>query len=190
MEDVHERRDHLTNWLHPEIKKALYVYWETDEGFRHRRLTNRANRALAYGSVTFMKTNAMLSKSLDCDATIMEAFKYTHILKENKERFADQRSMDHFVMRDRTTVFTNNLHTSTLRHSSASVTNWPVDAEDGVNLREQVLELITRSLHQQVSGDPHTRVRHRFSQAGVEARAGAVSADGTTDGGVPRLDAR
>ncbi|RYR62255.1 hypothetical protein Ahy_A04g019690 [Arachis hypogaea] len=101
MEDVCERRDHLTIWLHLDIKKEVYVHWETNERFRHYRLMNRANRASAKsskytgGSVTFMKTNAKLL--MDRDTTIMETFKYTHTLKENKERFAYQRSTDHFV---------------------------------------------------------------------------------------------
>ncbi|RYR43474.1 hypothetical protein Ahy_A08g039882 [Arachis hypogaea] len=44
--------------------KALFVHWETDEGFRHRCLTNRAKRASTRsskytgGSVTFMKMKA------------------------------------------------------------------------------------------------------------------------------------
>ncbi|RYR54282.1 hypothetical protein Ahy_A06g029545 [Arachis hypogaea] len=69
------------------IKKAPLVHWETDEGFSHRRLTNKANRTSARsskyigGSATFMNTK---SKSLDRDATLSETFKYTHILKENK----------------------------------------------------------------------------------------------------------
>ncbi|RYR28553.1 hypothetical protein Ahy_B01g052696 [Arachis hypogaea] len=66
MEDVRERRDHLSIWLRPNIKKTLYVHWETDEGFKHHRLTNRANRASARsskytsGSATFIKTKAGL----------------------------------------------------------------------------------------------------------------------------------
>ncbi|RYR31908.1 hypothetical protein Ahy_B01g056858 [Arachis hypogaea] len=66
LEDVREGRDHLTNWLRPEIKNALLVYWEIDEGFRYRHLTNRANRASAIsskytgGSATFLKTKARL----------------------------------------------------------------------------------------------------------------------------------
>ncbi|RYR67434.1 hypothetical protein Ahy_A03g013785 [Arachis hypogaea] len=101
-EDVRERRDHLTSWLCPKIKKVLYIHWETDKGFRHRRLTNRANmtsvRSSKYigGSATFMKTKARLSKSLDRNAILAKTFKYTHTLKENKERFADQRSVDHY----------------------------------------------------------------------------------------------
>ncbi|QHO00606.1 uncharacterized protein DS421_13g407910 [Arachis hypogaea] len=47
-------------------------------------------------SATFMKTKARLSKSLDRDATLAKTFKYTHTLKENKERYADQRSADHY----------------------------------------------------------------------------------------------
>ncbi|RYR74154.1 hypothetical protein Ahy_A02g008780 isoform A [Arachis hypogaea] len=77
---------------------------ETDEGFKHRLLTNRANRALARSFkytgclVTFMKTKVKLSKSLDRNATLAEIFKYTHTLKENIVRFADQRSMDHYMI--------------------------------------------------------------------------------------------
>ncbi|RYR57063.1 hypothetical protein Ahy_A05g022812 [Arachis hypogaea] len=80
----------------------MYIHWETDEGFRHQCLTNRANRTLARsskytdGSATIMKTKARLSKSLDHNATLAETFKYTHTLKESKERFANQRSVDHY----------------------------------------------------------------------------------------------
>ncbi|RYR24830.1 hypothetical protein Ahy_B02g058374 [Arachis hypogaea] len=80
-------------WLRPDIKKALFVYWETDEGFRHRRLTNRANRAsfrsskYTGNSAAIIKAMARLSKLLDSEATLAETFKYTHTLKENKETF-------------------------------------------------------------------------------------------------------
>ncbi|RYQ91953.1 hypothetical protein Ahy_B09g098029 [Arachis hypogaea] len=66
LEDTRERRDHLTSWLRPKIKKALYVHWETNEEFRHRHLTNRANKASARSSMytgnsaTFMKTKVRL----------------------------------------------------------------------------------------------------------------------------------
>ncbi|RYR53196.1 hypothetical protein Ahy_A06g028197 [Arachis hypogaea] len=100
LEDEHERCDHLTSWLCPKVKKALYVHWETDEGFRHRHLTNRANRASTRsskytgGTATFIKTKARLSNSLDRDATLVETFKYT---QENKTRFVDQWSIDYYV---------------------------------------------------------------------------------------------
>ncbi|RYQ99446.1 hypothetical protein Ahy_B07g087386 isoform A [Arachis hypogaea] len=173
LEDVRERHDYLTSWLHLEIKKALYVHWETDEGFRHRRLTNRANRVLARsskytgGSEIFMKTKARLSKSLDCDAILAETFNYTHTLKENKERFADQRSADHYQNRKDASgsavsvvdleiasesyknhvyglesFFASSLRTSTLRPSSASATNRAINPEEGIDLRLQVQELI------------------------------------------------
>ncbi|RYR44233.1 hypothetical protein Ahy_A08g040599 [Arachis hypogaea] len=38
----------------------------------------------------------LILKSLDRDAILVETFKYTHTLKENKERFIDQRSQDHY----------------------------------------------------------------------------------------------
>ncbi|RYR09835.1 hypothetical protein Ahy_B05g078255 [Arachis hypogaea] len=40
LDDIRQGRDHWTQWLRPDIKKALFVHWESDEGFRHRRLTN------------------------------------------------------------------------------------------------------------------------------------------------------
>ncbi|RYR62223.1 hypothetical protein Ahy_A04g019637 [Arachis hypogaea] len=73
-----------------------------DEAFKHWCLTNRANRASTRssnyigGSATFMKTNARMSKSLDREAILVEIFKYTHTLKENKAKFANQRSQDHY----------------------------------------------------------------------------------------------
>ncbi|RYQ96577.1 hypothetical protein Ahy_B08g092379 [Arachis hypogaea] len=196
MEDIRKRRDQLTIWLRSNLKKVLYVYWETDEGFKHRCLMNRANRASARsskytgGSATFIKTKARLSKSLSRDATMVETFKYTHTLKDNKERFANQRFANHYTGDDgnnsaasevdphtvwRKTAsdpyknhvyglglfFTNNLCISTLIPSSTSTTSRTVNSEDNVDLREQV---------------------------GVEAEDGAVSTDGTTDGGVPRSD--
>ncbi|RYR47720.1 hypothetical protein Ahy_A07g033675 [Arachis hypogaea] len=102
LEDVHEGQDHLTIWLRLKIKKAMLVHWKTEEGFRHQHLTNRANRTSARsskytsGSGTFMKTKAKLSTSLDREATLAETFKYTHTVKENKARFADQGSQDHY----------------------------------------------------------------------------------------------
>ncbi|RYR61823.1 hypothetical protein Ahy_A04g019048 [Arachis hypogaea] len=66
------------------IKKLQYIHWKTDEGFKHRCLTNRANRASGRsskytgGSATFMKTKARIT------------------LKDNKKRFADQQAADHY----------------------------------------------------------------------------------------------
>ncbi|MED6141119.1 hypothetical protein PIB30_100167 [Stylosanthes scabra] len=45
MEDVRERKEHLTQWCRPELKKALYHYWEIDEKYLHRQATNKRNRA-------------------------------------------------------------------------------------------------------------------------------------------------
>ncbi|RYQ84117.1 hypothetical protein Ahy_B10g103037 [Arachis hypogaea] len=166
MQDVRKKRDHLTQWLCLAIKNEPYIHWESDEGFWHRRLTNRANRAssrsLKYtdGFVTFVKTKARLYKSLDCDVTIGETFKYTHTLNENKERFSYQQSADPYVSLARSafepykncvyglrSFFTNNLYTSRLKAYSASATS-PVDPKDSIDLREQVQNL-TQSLHQQ-----------------------------------------
>ncbi|RYQ82130.1 hypothetical protein Ahy_B10g100726 [Arachis hypogaea] len=228
LEDVRERRGHLTIWLCSNLKKALYVHWETDEGFKRRHLTNRNNRTSARSSkytgrsATFMKTKSRLSKSLSHDVTMTETFKYTHTMKKNKERFIDQQAADHYQTGDDVnnsgtaevdpntvwcdtasdpyknciyglgSFFVDNLRTSALRHLSTSTTSRSVDPEDGVDLREQVLEL-TRSFHQQQSEEKYqeilTCISNKFSQAGVEMRVGATSADEVTNGGVPRTDA-
>ncbi|RYR73092.1 hypothetical protein Ahy_A02g007395 [Arachis hypogaea] len=87
--------DDRIDWLQPEVKKGLLAHWETDVEFRHRHLTNRANRALVRSSkytrssTTFMKTK---SKSMDHETILADTFKYIYTLKENKAKFADQRS--------------------------------------------------------------------------------------------------
>ncbi|RYR69023.1 hypothetical protein Ahy_A03g015541 [Arachis hypogaea] len=102
LDDVRKGQDQQMCWLRPEVKKGLFAHWENDAGFRHRRLTNQANRAserspkYTRSSATFMKTKVRLSKSLDCETTLAETFKYTHTLKENKVRFVDERSQDHY----------------------------------------------------------------------------------------------
>ncbi|RYR18810.1 hypothetical protein Ahy_B03g063424 [Arachis hypogaea] len=70
------------------------------KGFKHRRLTNVANGASPKlskyigGSATFMKMKSRLSS--DRETTLAETFKYTHTLKANKERFADELSAAHY----------------------------------------------------------------------------------------------
>ncbi|RYR29617.1 hypothetical protein Ahy_B01g054051 isoform G [Arachis hypogaea] len=130
---LRERHGHLTIWLHPDIKKALY------------------------------------SKSLDRDAMITETFKYTHTLKQNKERFTYQWYAYHYRLEAATqqsqhirdennnsvasevdpnivwhettsdpyknriyelgSFFADNLRTSTLRPSFASATNSPMEQQ-------------------------------------------------------------
>ncbi|RYR21075.1 hypothetical protein Ahy_B03g066321 [Arachis hypogaea] len=133
MEDIHERFDHFTICLCPDIKKELYVHWETNEGFRHRHLSNRDNRASTRsskytdGSATFMKTKAVVDLDMVWCETASKLYK-------NRVY-----GMGLF--------FADNLYTSSLRPSSAFATSWPIKPEDGVDLSEQVLEL-TRRLHQ------------------------------------------
>ncbi|QHO32145.1 uncharacterized protein DS421_8g247370 [Arachis hypogaea] len=94
--DVRKGRDHLWSWIRLSIKKKLETYFTLDEGFKYRHLTNVANRAFPKsskhtgGSTTFIKTKSILSKSLDREATLAETIKYTHTLKANKEKFADE----------------------------------------------------------------------------------------------------
>ncbi|RYR62418.1 hypothetical protein Ahy_A04g019978 [Arachis hypogaea] len=188
MEDIRERHDHLTIWLRQDIKKTIYIHWDTDEGLRHHRLMNIANRVsvrsskYTAGSTTFMKTKAKLAYR---DATMTETFNYIHTLNENSERFFyhQMQRLESVTQQSQHTreddnnstasevnpnmvwhktasepyknrvyslksFFSNNLHTSTLRSSSASTTSQLVDPENSINLREQVLEL-TRNLHQQ-----------------------------------------
>ncbi|RYR23506.1 hypothetical protein Ahy_B03g068717 [Arachis hypogaea] len=159
LKDVHEHRDQLAIWLRPDIKKELYVHLE---GFKHCRLTNRANRASPRsskyigGSAIFMKTKARLYKSLDREVTMTEIFKYTHTLKKNKERFANQRVADHYPYKNRVyglgSFFADNLRTSILRHSSTSTTSRLVDPEDDVDLREQMEQHIAPNEDQMHTG--------------------------------------
>ncbi|RYR08585.1 hypothetical protein Ahy_B05g076334 [Arachis hypogaea] len=177
LEDVCEHRDHFTIWFRPDIKKALYVYWETDEGFKRHGLMNRANKVSARsskytgGSATFIKTKARLCNLLDRDATMVETFKsstqrleastqQSQCTRDDGKKFAASAvdlQMDWGEAASEPykncvfglgSFFANNLHTSTLRQSSVSATSHPVDLEDGVDFREQVL-LLTWSLHQQ-----------------------------------------
>ncbi|RYR05663.1 hypothetical protein Ahy_B06g085496 [Arachis hypogaea] len=92
--------DQLTTWIRPSIKKELEAHFKNDEGFKHRHLTNVANRALSRsskytgGSATFMKTKSRLisslSKSLDRETAQVETYNYIHILKANKKRFSEE----------------------------------------------------------------------------------------------------
>ncbi|QHO19563.1 uncharacterized protein DS421_11g330070 [Arachis hypogaea] len=100
--DVGQGKDHLTSWIRPNIKRNLETHFRDNKGFRYHRLTNIANRAspkssrYTGGSVTFMKMKTRLFKSLDHEVTLAETFKYTHTLKANKERFANDRSAAHY----------------------------------------------------------------------------------------------
>ncbi|MED6151647.1 hypothetical protein PIB30_084456 [Stylosanthes scabra] len=128
MEDVHERRDHLTQWCRLELKKLLYYYWETDEKYLHRKATNKRNRAsdkcaiYTGGSATSMQTKAKMTKSLNRPVSMAEVFKQTHTLKANKEQFADKRSSD--IWDD----FTNNTTIAT-QQAAESETDATVDPD-------------------------------------------------------------
>ncbi|MED6134500.1 hypothetical protein PIB30_037550 [Stylosanthes scabra] len=128
MEDVRYRKDHLTQWCRPELKKALYHYWETDEKYLHRQATNKRNRAsercVIYtgGSATPMQTKAKITKSLNQPVSMAEVFKQTHTLKANKEQFADKRSSD--IWDD----FTTNTTVAT-QQAAESGTNAEVDPD-------------------------------------------------------------
>ncbi|RYR08282.1 hypothetical protein Ahy_B05g075882 [Arachis hypogaea] len=212
LEDVRERCDHLTTWLCPEIKKALYVHWETNEGFRHWCLINRANRASAMLSKYTTKARLVCSlfnsvvnliiffnKSLVCILTtcfnatcvvevvgsrcdIGETFKYIHTLKENKEKFADQRSQNQYES------YTQRLEVATQQSQKSGedasgsiasvigldavwheITSAPykncvyglaVDPEEGIDLRLHMHEL-TRSLHDQAQELTKTQERYK-----------------------------
>ncbi|QHN96564.1 uncharacterized protein DS421_18g619620 [Arachis hypogaea] len=70
-------------------KWALHFIWDTEHDLAIQKIFNyRMSRRL----------QQMLddSKSLDREVTLAETFKYTHTLKENKERFLDQQSQDHY----------------------------------------------------------------------------------------------
>ncbi|RYR67781.1 hypothetical protein Ahy_A03g014212 [Arachis hypogaea] len=142
LEDVHEHHDHLTIWLCLDIKKLLYVHWETDEGFKRRYLTNRANktsaRSLKYTgeSATFMKTKTKLrleavTQQSQCIGDDGNNFAASVVWREAASESYKNR------MYELRSFFSHNLCTSTLTQKSASTTSQPVDPEDDVNLREQ-----------------------------------------------------
>ncbi|RYR79593.1 hypothetical protein Ahy_A01g004398 [Arachis hypogaea] len=103
MSNVCQWRNHLMTWIRPSIKTELEVHFRNDDGIKHCHLTNVANRTLPRSSkytggwVIFMKTKSRLSKSLDCEAILVETFKYTHTLKVNKGKFADERFGAHYI---------------------------------------------------------------------------------------------
>ncbi|RYR16422.1 hypothetical protein Ahy_B04g073438 [Arachis hypogaea] len=189
LDDVRQGQDHLTTWPRLDIKKGLLIHWETDEGFRHRRLTNRVNKASARSSkyigvsAIFMKTKAILSKSLDNKATLADTFNYTHTLKKNKERVADQRSQDHYSQQSGPdavwyetasasyknrvyglgSFFASSICTSTLRPSSGSATS-RVQEKRGFEtagaealIQPSLAGLGAEQLLGEVSGVPHSR---------------------------------
>ncbi|MED6225747.1 hypothetical protein PIB30_096685 [Stylosanthes scabra] len=160
MEDVRERKKHLTQWCRPELKKALYHYWETNEKYLHRQATNKRNRAsekcviYTRGSATPMKTKAKMTKSLDRPVSMAEVFKQTHTLKANKEQFADKRSSDIWDdFTNNTTVATQqaaesgtNAEVDPDQASSVSLTSLaPAGPEEAVDLREQ-LQLLNQNI--------------------------------------------
>ncbi|MED6187052.1 hypothetical protein PIB30_072710 [Stylosanthes scabra] len=167
MEDVREKTKHLTQWCQPELKKALFQYWETDEKYLHRQATNKKNRAsekcVIYigGSTMPMQTKAKMTKSLDRPVPMAEVFKQTHTLKANKEQFANKRSSDIWDDFTNTTVATQQAAESGTnaivdldQASSVSLTSpAPVGQEEAVDLREQVqllnqnIQDMARQLH-------------------------------------------
>ncbi|RYR26791.1 hypothetical protein Ahy_B02g061095 [Arachis hypogaea] len=162
MQDVREGHDHLAIWIHPNIKRALDNHFSINEGFRLHCLTNRANRVSPWsskytgGSATFIKTKSRLL--LECEATLAETFKYTHLLKANKERFANERFAAHYF-EILGSFFASGLHTSTLAASfgSASATS-AANPKEVVDLREQLPNPHTThtSTHSQRTNSPHS----------------------------------
>ncbi|RYR39709.1 hypothetical protein Ahy_A09g045291 [Arachis hypogaea] len=73
-------------------------------GFKRFHLVNKTNKAsprsskYTGGLTTFMKKKSRLSRSLEREATLVENFKYSHTLKANKERFADERSAARYAI--------------------------------------------------------------------------------------------
>ncbi|RYR44070.1 hypothetical protein Ahy_A08g040442 [Arachis hypogaea] len=141
--------NHFIIWLHTNIKKTLYVHWETDEGFRYCRLTSIANRASASSlkytgrSATFMKIKARLESYTQRLEAATQQSQHTG---EDSNKSANSVVNPYMVWRDTAfepyknrvyglgSFFTNNLCISILRASSASITI-PVEVEDSIDLR-------------------------------------------------------
>ncbi|XP_016205248.1 uncharacterized protein LOC107645688 [Arachis ipaensis] len=89
MSDIRKGCDHLTSWIPPAIKKELEAYFTHDEAFKQ---TNLANRLCPDHRTDLHEDK----EQTDREATLAETFKYTLILKANKERFTDERSVAHY----------------------------------------------------------------------------------------------
>ncbi|MED6213663.1 hypothetical protein PIB30_095453, partial [Stylosanthes scabra] len=176
MEDVRDRKEHLTQWCRPELKKALYHYWETDEKYLHRQATNKRNRAsercVIYtgGSATPMQTKAKMTKSLYRPMSIAEVFKQTHTLKANKEQFTDKRSSD--IWDD----FTNNTTVAT-QQAAESGTNAEA-LHDELSRRPEVHDAEVEALKEQLREELRLMQEHRrqMGVTGEQMRAGSSSA--------------
>ncbi|QHN86861.1 uncharacterized protein DS421_16g549950 [Arachis hypogaea] len=104
LSNVRKECDHLTSWICPAIKKELEAYFTHNEGFKHRCLTNVANRASLRVVEVYMWVSDLHEDEeqsgknflLDREATLVKTVKYTHTLKTNKERFADEQSVAHY----------------------------------------------------------------------------------------------
>ncbi|QHO19849.1 uncharacterized protein DS421_11g332650 [Arachis hypogaea] len=160
LEKVRERCGHLTSWLRPEIKKAMYVHWETDKCFRHRHLTNRANRTsdrlskYTDDSTTFMETKARLQSGEDVSGSATSVVDPNAVWHETASASYKNRVYGLGLF------FANSLCTSTMRPWSTSITSRVVDPEERIDLRLQVQEL-TQSLHEQAQELNETRERYQ-----------------------------
>ncbi|MED6163521.1 hypothetical protein PIB30_080732 [Stylosanthes scabra] len=163
MEDVRDRKEHFTQWCRPELKKALYHYWETNEKYLHRQATNKRNRAsercVIYtgGSATPMQTKAKMTKSLDRPVSMAEDefTNNTTVATQQAAEFGTNAEVDPDLVWRQTVsepsqknrVFgiggflASTLRTSVFapQASSVSLTSpAPAGPEEAVDLREQV----------------------------------------------------
>ncbi|QHO43352.1 uncharacterized protein DS421_5g162080 [Arachis hypogaea] len=120
---------------------------------------------------------------------MVETFKYTHTLKENNERFADQWSTDHYRLEETTqqTQHTgeddNNsvdsvVNPNTVLHKTAS--------EPYKNRVYRLGSFFTNNLRTSTLRASSASTTSRTVDP--EDRVGAASADGVTDGGVAGAD--
>ncbi|MED6151928.1 hypothetical protein PIB30_087023 [Stylosanthes scabra] len=71
LKEVREEKKEVTQWCRPQLKRSLRQYWGNDQAFKHRLVTNKANRASSKvaslycgGSVTIRSTKQKMEKEL------------------------------------------------------------------------------------------------------------------------------
>ncbi|MED6199538.1 hypothetical protein PIB30_076873 [Stylosanthes scabra] len=192
IEDVRDRKEHLTQWCRLELKKALYHYWETDEKYLHRQATNKRNRAsercVIYtgGSATPMQTKAKMDEFTNNTTVATQQAAESGTNAEVDPDLVWRQTVSEPSQKNR--VFgiggflTSILRTSVfaLQSSSVSLTSpAPAGPEEAVDLREQVqllnqnIQDMARQLHEseeriQALHDELTR-RPEVHDADVEA---------------------
>ncbi|QHN92403.1 uncharacterized protein DS421_17g583420 [Arachis hypogaea] len=171
LEDVRERHGHLTSWLCPEIKKALYVHWESKsldrdatlaETFKYTyTLKENKERFVGQRYADHYYLRVLHVETGGRNLTISAKWGGRQWLCCFSHRSQYSLAQDRLSAVQEPCIrvglfFTSSLQTST----SASATSKAVDLEEGIDLRLHVQEL-TQSLHDQAQKMKETQERYQ-----------------------------